>query len=210
MSGKDKTLRCPVCGGTAEHPKNISFCCACEEAFHSLDASGADAFESWWEHHCIKWPTSPHGMWEKQIAFDAWNAKPVALHNLHKFINSCVKCETETADICDKCVQALLAAAFSKAAQPLDDEINWHVGNNDPHTSCADYGCSDLIDFRDHIRALTPADAAAELSRLVAAARLEGAREVISHAPGRLPQAVQDYIAELERAASPKEPNSGD
>lgn len=63
-----------------------------------------------------------------------------------------------------------VAAAFSRAAQPLDDEINWHVGNNDPHTSCADYGCSDLIDFRDRIRALTPADAAAELERPVAAA----------------------------------------
>lgn len=47
---------------------------------------------------------------------------------------------------------------------------------------------------------LMPEDAKRALAQAVAKARLESAKKVIAHAPGRLPQAVQDYIAELERA----------
>jgi hypothetical protein len=34
----------------------------------------ADQFEAWWEQHCIQYPNAPHHCWEKQVAFDAWNA----------------------------------------------------------------------------------------------------------------------------------------
>lgn len=42
---------------------------------------------------------------------------------------------------------------------------------------------------------------AARLDEAVRKARLESVRYVLSHAPGRLPQVVQDYVAELEKDA---------
>jgi hypothetical protein len=49
-----------------------------------------------------------------------------------------------------------------------------------------------------------------ELAEALRKSKLEAAEFIISHAPGRLPQAVQDYIAALRSEASPSSPSGAE
>lgn len=79
---------------------------------------------------------------------------------------------------------SIAAKAFEMAAQAVERHAAGYPIN--------------LCNLVSAIRALSPASARRQLQLDLLRARLEAVNYVIAHAPGRLPQLVQDYIARLE------------